>query len=243
MARTLPTNIATGMSPCDFYADNPSKPLGLFEADVATTAVPLMRFQSTITLTSGTHHVVDARATCSTGGTNRINVRSVLGYHEFTGVQTTGGGWQILNGVSGLANVTGTLYGSTTFVCGLYGQVYGSGTLTEVSHMCAIWGDYNTASGVPTTGSAEILYLTCNSANTLLKSAIHIKLFPDEDCNGAESIFKFETCHFGGASGTPIRDGGTGDTTLDTGGKWLKMKVLVDTTEYWIPLMTDPAES
>ncbi len=190
------------------------------------------------------HASIEQQMHASAGsGTVRNNLRGIFGYLDFSGVQTSGGGWQILNGITAITMISGTVYGSTTFVAALYAQVQASGTLTEVSHICAIWGDYAANSGVPTTGSSQILYLTVNVANALLSSAIHIKLFPDEDNNGAECIFYFEDCYFGGASGTPIRDGGLVDGTIDTGGDWKKIAISIDGTIYWLVAMTNPTAS
>jgi len=218
----------------------------------ATTGRPRARIDSDYSGLTGYHNGLDVRCGATAAGEAIPIVRAIHGYGFQSGVRTAIGGWNLITGVAGIMSLNGTVDNSTGFYCGGFFQAMeGGGTLTEVSHMCALWADVNITT-VPTTrgggaghagvGGLEILYLTCNAA-IALDSAIHIKLFPDEDCIGANAMFYFETCYFGGASGTPIRDGGTGDTTIDTGGKWLKMKVSVDGTEYWMLLMTNPSET
>jgi len=218
----------------------------------ATSGRARARIDSDYSALTGNHNGLDVRCGATAAGEAIPIVRAIHGYAFQSGVRTAIGGWNLLTGVAGLMSLNGTVDNSTGFYTGGFFQAMeGGGTLTEVSHMCALWADF-ACSTLPTTrgggaghagqGGCEILYLTCNQA-VALDSAIHIKLFPDEDCIGANAMFFFETCYFGGASGTPIRDGGTGDKTVETGGKWLKMNVSVDGTEYWIVLMTDPTES
>ena len=215
----------------------------------SVTGRPRARIDSDYSALTGTHNALDVRACATAAGEAIPIVRAIHGYGYQTGVRTAIGGWNLITGVAGIMSLNGTVDNSTGFYTGGFFQAMeGGGTLTEVAHMCALWADF-AASTLPATrgggvghagqGGCEILYLTCNQA-VALDSAIHIKLFPDEDCIGANAMFFFEDCYFGGAAGTPIRDGGLVDQDISTGGKWLKMNVSIDGTEYWIVLMTNP---
>lgn len=218
----------------------------------ATSARPRVRIDSDYSGLTGNHNGLDVRCGATAAGEAIPIVRAIHGYGFQTGVRTAIGGWNLITGVAGIMSLNGTVNNSTGFYTGGFFQAMeGGGTLTEVAHMCALWADF-AASTMPAKrgggvghagqGGCEILYLTCNQA-VALDSAIHIKLFPDEDCIGANAMFFFEDCYFGGASGTPIRDGGTGNKTIKTGDDWKKIRISIDGAEFWLIACNDPTES
>lgn len=220
-----------------------------------TTAIERSRLSISSDYTgSEWHNTMYLQVGALSTGTERPRINALFGHANLTGVQTSGGGWQRICGVLGYAQVPGTVYGSTTYICGVNGQCGGT-TLTQVAHMCGGWFDF-TGAVCPTTrngglaasqrGGAEILYLT-NNSTTSIDSVFHVETFTSPTEYGIRNLFTFgNQCYGGGAVGNFIRDGGLVDATVQSGGTWKKIRIVIREAEatwneYWLIAMTNPS--
>jgi len=166
----------------------------------------------------------------------------IIGYVKLSATLTTNAQKYVRSILGQLDLTAGTIAGNNTHLFGVMGQVNGTPTAyTECSHTAAICGDLS-LTVAPTTGNLEVMQLANNGA-ARLDQMVYMYGNSGASSGGADYIWRFDSLYFDGAVNTPIRDGGTGDTTLDTGGDWKKIRINIGGTAYWMVAMTDPSES
>ena len=164
--------------------------------------------------TSGNFTGVDCEADMYTTGTGGI--RGVQGVGKVRAAITATDSTII--GVYGQARVdaTGVMAGNS-FLIGMYSLIEASPALTA-NHVSSLWLDSHQAEAV--TGEHDLLYMTNNGAATM-DQAIHLY-----GGNKITNWIKFDTC------------GGLVSATAETGGTSKKIRILIDSTTYYINAYT-----
>ncbi len=181
---------------------------------VITTAHTGGYFNNFLVLTTDTGDMAAAGGVCGINSTTYI-----------TGSQTSGGYNRAILATLSLAG--STLNSGSINVFGLMAQLTGSLTNTEVGHCSGAMIEW-ALSEAPNTGKSEVLYLYAAGAE-------NVNAMINMSSAGEQCDYIFDFNGLGGSSGsTVIKKGGTGGMWTNTGA-WVKIKIAVDGTDYYIP--------
>ena len=130
----------------------------------ATSGRPRVRIDSDYSGMTGNHNGLDVRVGAIAAGAASPIIRGIHGYAFTSGVKTNVAPAHYVLGTCGLVGLGGTIDADNLIAAGLFGQVIaGGGTLTKLSHLCAIWGDFGEPTEPGTSIGTEVLYLSNNS--------------------------------------------------------------------------------
>ncbi len=201
-----------------------------FTSDTIASNGIMRRYDMTLTPTSGQSYGQYYLMTTTGIGTG--GARSIVGQVTNTAVQTATGGWQLLTGICGICQNTGTWTNTTLFAMAGTFQQAGGGTITAVSHMACVWLDWSNASAV-SAGETEMLYITNNAVSGAEDMAqvfyIHASLY-----SAYKLWYKFSACELG--------DGFIDYQNVKTthGGEFRNLKVDISGTTYFFIVSSVP---
>jgi len=202
----------------------------IYDSNVLTSnGIPVRRDIELQTITGQTYGQYNL---ITTTGVGYAGARSVVGQVTNTATQTAAGGWQLLTGVCGVCQNTGTWTNTTLFAMAGTFQQAGGGTITAVSHMACVWLDWSNASTV-SAGNTEMMYITNNAVSGASDMDqvfyIHASLY-----SAYKYLFYFDACELG--------DGFIDYQNVKTthGGTYRNIKVSIGGTEYFIIVSDTP---
>ena len=142
-------------------------------------------------------------------------------------------------------NVSGTINGGA-HLAAIHAQLSGAPTLTAGEHLACLWVD-GAITGIDNGGDPtdtieySLIKMTNNGgSDDIIENAFYIY-----GGHGIDKLFTFNTCLNGGAADEHfISNGGDGgaEKGIATTSGWLKVKVDVDGTDYWMILYHTPTE-
>jgi len=137
-------------------------------------------------------------------------------------------------------NLGGTLNGSNLHICSVMAQLSGAGTQTQVSKLACLMCDTSITGAGPTTGDLSFVRCANNSGQYAnVKYVMHIY-----GGYGVENLFNLDGCaNTGEDTSYMVFAGGTGSSTITTGGAWKKIRIVIDSTDYYLVALPAPADS
>lgn len=203
----------------------------------ATSTIILNQCVVTEPQTAGTFVPLYLHHTATGNTSAQFNPCNILAYMNLNGTyDVTVYGRAIL----AQTNLGGTFNGANVHVCGLMAQLTGAGTLTQVSKAACIMLDTTITGSGPTTG--DLSFIRC--ANNDGQNA-NVKYFADiYGGYGIGNLFNLDNCaNTGEDTSYMVFAGGTGSGALSTGGAWKKIRIVIDSTEYYLVALPAPTSA
>jgi hypothetical protein len=201
--------------------------------ELATTTGIMNNIYITEAQTAGSFVPLYIHHTSTGNASATLHEYNILSYLNLNGTYDQAG---YNRNILSQLDLSGTLDSGGAHFYSVFAQLSGTPTATEVGHIAAVAVDCSLGAN-PTTGNYTGILIGNNGANqTQVDSALTIY-----GNYGINRLFDFQSCD--GLTANFISNGGTGDTTIDTGGDWKKIKVRIGTSDFYICAFTNPSET
>ena len=220
-----------------------------FNVGVGTSNLVVNEINITTAQTGGdcTAFVVKHALTGTIPTATQHSAASVMGYLACSG-EYSGATDSVIyaRAIMGYVNLAGGTFDSDSAnFYGVLANIAGAPTtFTEVGRIFGVCSDVSLATS-PTTGNYSTAGLINNGLATLDQFIYcygNRAVQPGK--GGCKYLMKIDICHAAADEmNACVITGGAGDTTIDTGGNWAKIRIDIDGTQYWLVAMTDPSET
>jgi len=189
----------------------------------ATSATSAVKVFSDCTNTTGYH--VGGWFTSQLTASGYTSIYALRGHADIKTAITSTTGAAYYVGVHGRARVTGVIDNAAATVTGVLAQLLATGTWTEVGNACALWVDNQLATN-PTTGVVSMIWISQNNNSGSAVVDNVFKVYGPSIPN----LFALDTCSCVTASGVTAHGGTIG-----------KIKITIDSTDYYLLASTAPS--